>query len=97
MEPTDDDRGLANERTALGWRRTGLTAAGLTGVVARTRVDRLDALGIVALTLAVSVVVAILSVTLRRAEAVPDGRGSAVLALLISAMAALQAVAILVV
>ena len=47
--------------------------------------------------LAVIVVVAILSVSLRRAEAVPDGRDPAVLALLISAMAAVQAVAILVV
>lgn len=90
-----DDPSLATERTALGWRRTGLAASALTGIVVRSSLGRLDAATATVVAAAGAVALAIVLVSLRRGTTIADGRASAALAVLILAVAALQAVVIL--
>ena len=68
MNEFQSDRGLQVERTELGWRRTGLAAAGPTGAFLRLRIDELDAAAAVTIALCGAVVLAILVVVLPVAQ-----------------------------
>lgn len=81
--------GTARERTELGWRRTGLAAAALTGVFVRSHVDRLDALGVTVIALSAAVVLVVLVVSYLR-PAITDGRVPAAVAALTGVIAAAQ-------
>ena len=88
-----DDNGLQFERTALGWRRTGLAAAGVTGVFLRSRIEDLNAAAALSIALAGAVVLVILAVVVRQ-PARRDGRIAAVLAGLVAVIAVAQLAAI---
>ena len=81
--------GTARERTELGWRRTGLAAAALTGVFVRSHVDRLDAVAVTVIALSAAVVLIVLVVSYLR-PATTDGRVSAAVAALTGVIAAAQ-------
>ena len=93
MNEFQSDRGLQVERTELGWRRTGLAAAGLTGVFLRARIDELDAAAAVTIALCGAVVLAILVVVLRLPSK-RDGRISALITALVAAIAFAQLAAV---
>lgn len=81
--------GTQRERTDLGWRRTGLAAAGVTLVFVHAHIDHLDAAAVVAIALALAVVLAVLVVCARR-PATTDGKVSAAVALLVALIAVAQ-------
>lgn len=92
-EPTASATGTQRERTELGWRRTGLAAAALTGVFVRSRIEKLDAVAIAMIVISAAVVLIVVSVCYRR-PSTTDGRVSAVIAALVAAIAAAQLAAI---
>ena len=88
-----DDKGLPFERTALGWRRTGLAAAGVTGVFLRSRIEDLNAVAALSIALAGAVVLVILAVVVRQ-PARRDGRIAALVTGLVAVIAVAQLAAI---
>jgi uncharacterized membrane protein YidH (DUF202 family) len=86
--------GLANERTALAWNRTALALMATALATARIIVDRLGALAVVLIALAVPLAVAVVVAAARRYRAslhadspAPDGRLLALVAVLIVVLA----------
>jgi len=89
MDPDASMSGTARERTELGWRRTGLAAAALTGVFVRSHVDRIDAVAVAVIVLSAAAVLVVLAVSYRR-PATTDGRVPAAVAALTGVIAAAQ-------
>jgi hypothetical protein len=88
-----DDKGLPFERTALGWRRTGLAAAGVTGVFLRARIEDLTVVAVLSIALAGAVVLVIVAVIVRH-PARRDGRIAGLVAGLVAIIAVAQLAAI---
>jgi len=89
VDPDNSVSGAARERTELGWRRTGLAAAALTGLFVRSHVDRIDAVAVTVILLSAAVVLVVLAVSYRR-PATTDGRVPAAVAMLTGVIAAAQ-------
>lgn len=88
----DTDPGLQRERTALGWRRTGLAGVALVGVFVRARIERFDRMAMMLVALSATVMLALLWVcyhgSVRRDGRVPAGMAGLIVTIALAQLAA---------